>query len=147
MENILYYNQNINLILIIKKIEFATKELDSKEVTYRARIHNTRKQKGVFVVLRQGCYTIQACFFEDGEMLKFIKEQTKESVVDVTGIIKVAKDSITSTSQKDVELQITKFFTVVSAISPLPLQIEDSMIAEEEEEKKEEKKEEKEGRK
>jgi aspartyl-tRNA synthetase len=134
------------------QIENANKDMDQKEVTFRARIHKTRDQgKGVFVELRQGCYTIQAVAFEDEnipkQMVQFISCQTRESIVDVCGVIVFKKEQIESTSQKDVELNITKFFTVVTAISPLPLLIEDSMKPEpkegneknEDEEKKEEK--------
>jgi hypothetical protein len=50
---------------------------------------------------------------------------SKESIVDITGTITKAPEKIESTTQSDVEIQISSFF-VVSAAEALPLQIEDA---------------------
>jgi nondiscriminating aspartyl-tRNA synthetase len=119
------------------------KDVAGKEITVRARVFTVRsKGKGSFILLRQGITSIQACFFKTQttpeNMEKFIANLSKESIVDVTGKIVVAE--VDAATQKDVEIQITKIYGIVTAY-PLPIQVEDAMVPEEEEEKKEEKKE------
>ena len=54
------------------KISEINKDLDCQSVKLRARLQNSRiKGKSGFLVLREGCYTIQACLFvEDGKVSK-----------------------------------------------------------------------------
>eukprot|EP01080_Neovahlkampfia_damariscottae_P002427 gene2427-3138_t len=117
------------------------KDLKDQQVVIRCRVHNTRsKGKGAFIVLRDGCFTIQGLHFKSEtspeKMVKYIGNLTKESIVEITGTIVVPDEEIRSNliTQKDVEIHISKIFCVVAAIAPLPLQVEDCMIPEDDDE-------------
>jgi aspartyl/asparaginyl-tRNA synthetase len=67
--------------------------LVDETVTFRARVHNTRPQgKGCFLILRESFYTIQALMFADDSisegMIKYSSKIPKESMVEITGIVK-----------------------------------------------------------
>lgn len=51
---------------------------------------------------------------------------TKESIVDIEGIVRCAPSKIESCSQKDVEVELKCVFVVSAAKPQLPLQIEDA---------------------
>jgi nondiscriminating aspartyl-tRNA synthetase len=103
--------------------------LDGKEVHIRARIHNTRGKGNLcFLILRQKAFTLQAVL-EKGEhvnkaMLKFVSAIPRESIVDVTGVIRKAEVAITT--QKTIELAVHKLFVVSRSASNLPLLVEDA---------------------
>jgi nondiscriminating aspartyl-tRNA synthetase len=102
-----------------------------KDVTVRARVHNSRNNgRGVFLLLRQGIYSIQAtCFVNENvslEMVKFLKTITKETVIDVIATVTKVPKLIESATQQNVELTISKLF-VVSRAGVLPLLVEDCM--------------------
>lgn len=59
---------------------------------------------------------------------------SKESIVDVVGVVTVVKEPVQYCTQKDVELQVEKIFCIVSAIPQLPLLVDDAMLPEEEDE-------------
>lgn len=106
-----------------------------EQLWIRARAHAVRtKGKAAFVVLRDGAATVQATLFagsdEERAMVKFIGKVPVESVVDVFGTIVLAPASVEGCSQKDVELQIMKFFVVSAAARALPVQIADAMLPE-----------------
>nr|CDS30263.1 aspartyl tRNA synthetase cytoplasmic [Hymenolepis microstoma] len=101
-------------------------------VCIRARLHRSRaKGKLCFLVLRDRQYLLQ-CVLSTGEevskaMVKFVGNITKESIVDVYGLVKSSPVAIEGCNPDNVELHITKIF-VISASSPvLPFQIEDAM--------------------
>lgn len=121
-------------------VESLNKDLNGTEVILRARAFTVRsKGKSAFVVLRQGIYTVQACYFkQEGSpegMEKFIGGISNESIIEVYGKVVTVQKPIESATQKDVEIQITKFFLVVPALTPLPIQVSDAMIPEEDEKK------------
>lgn len=58
-------------------------------------------------------------------MVIYINRVSLESVVDITGTITIPKDPVVSTTQSDVEIQVTKFFVMNMAQGPLPVQLED----------------------
>lgn len=102
-----------------------------KEVTIRVRIHSSRvKGNLAFLVLRQSLHTIQAVAFKSNdvskEMLKFIGGVEKESIVDITGMLKAVEQEIKTCSIKTLELQIKKFIVVNRSANVLPLQLEDA---------------------
>ena len=87
-----------------------------------------------FMVLRQGCDTVQAVLFQSKsvpkEMLAFAASITKESVVDVYGKITRPGAEITSTTQGWLELQVEELFVVSKADPILPFQLEDASRSE-----------------
>ncbi|VDD83401.1 unnamed protein product [Mesocestoides corti] len=110
---------------------FDSKYVD-KEVCVRARLHRSRaKGKLCFVVLRDRQYLLQ-CVLSTGEhvskaMLKFVGSISKESIIDVYGVIKSAPAAVEGCFPDNIELHISKVF-VISASSPvLPFQIEDAV--------------------
>ncbi|KAF8357442.1 dars-1 [Pristionchus pacificus] len=106
--------------------------LDGKEIWVRARIHATRsKGKTAFLVLRHRVHTAQLMLFVgeklSKQMLKFVAGISKESIVDVRGLVKkVEGEGIASCTQKDAELHAVEVFVVSAAEPRLPLQIEDA---------------------
>lgn len=111
----------------IKQIDAACHD---KQVTVRARIHNSRvKGNLAFLVLRESFYTIQtvACKSEtvSKQMIKFIQGIPNESIVDVTGKALQPEVPVESCSQK-LELQIEQIFVVNRSKTLLPFQISDA---------------------
>jgi aspartyl-tRNA synthetase len=107
----LIQSQFVDNTTVYTNVEDLNKSLDKKEVLLRCRVHNTRsKGKGAFLVLRDGCHTVQALHFKTEEspeqMVKYIGNLTKESIVEVTGTIVVPDEEIRSSliTQKDVEI-------------------------------------------
>lgn len=118
--------------VVHKEVKDLSKNIANETITLRARLHTSRgKGKQAFFVLRSRQHTIQ-CVIAVGEkvskqMIKFVCNITKESLIDVEGKVAVAGQKVESCSVQDVELHVTDVF-VVSAASPrLPLQIEDAM--------------------
>ena len=115
------------------KISEINKDLDGQSVKLRARLQNSRiKGKSGFLVLREGCYTIQACLFvEDGkvskQMVDFVHSIRLESLVDVTALVKTVPKPVEGCTQKDVELAIDTIFVTVSAPKVLPFQMADAL--------------------
>eukprot|EP00026_Physarum_polycephalum_P005703 Phypoly_transcript_05738.p1 GENE.Phypoly_transcript_05738~~Phypoly_transcript_05738.p1 ORF type:complete len:579 (-),score=116.86 Phypoly_transcript_05738:173-1879(-) len=103
--------------------------LDGKVVHIRARIHNTRGKGNLcFLILRQKAFSIQAVL-EKGEhvnkaMLKFVSAIPRESIVDVTGLIRKAKVEVTT--QNTIEISVQKLFVVSRSAANLPLLVEDA---------------------
>lgn len=132
---------NYSLIMSSEKrdIEFfdvgdLNPSLKGKEVWVRGRLHTSRtKGKTCFVIIRQRVHTVQAMVFvgehSSKQMLKFISNVSKESIIDVRGVIQNVETKIESCTQKDVELHVTQFFVVSMAAVRLPLQIEDASRA------------------
>ena len=67
-------------------------------------------KKGVFLVLRQTLYTVQATVFVGGDvgrpMVQYAEEVSKESVIDVRGKLVTTPSPVSGCTQKDVELEI-----------------------------------------
>ncbi|XP_045117848.1 aspartate--tRNA ligase, cytoplasmic-like [Portunus trituberculatus] len=108
------------------------RNLSNQTVTVRARLHTSRgKGKQVFFILRSQASTVQ-CVLCVGEkvskqMVKFVCNITKESIIDVEGKIVATDQKVESCSIQDVELHATKVFVVSASLPRLPLQIEDAM--------------------
>jgi len=118
----------------VTHVEFKklSKSIANQTVTVRARLHASRgKGKQCFFVLRGGDKTIQ-CVLAVGakvskQMIKFVCNISKESIVDVEGKVVVAGQKVEGCTIQDVELHVTQVFVVSSATPRLPLQIEDAM--------------------
>ncbi|XP_064114710.1 aspartate--tRNA ligase, cytoplasmic-like [Macrobrachium nipponense] len=108
------------------------KNLASESVLLRARLHTSRgKGKQAFFVLRSRQHTVQ-CVIAVGEkvskqMIKFVCNITKESLIDVQGKVAVAEQKVEACTVQDVEVHVTDVFVVSAALPRLPLQIEDAM--------------------
>ena len=67
-------------------------------------------KKGVFLVLRQTLYTVQATVFVGGNvgrpMVQYAEDVSKESVIDVRGKLVTTPSPVSGCTQKDVELKI-----------------------------------------
>lgn len=114
--------------------------LKGKDILVRARVHTVRgKGKGAFLVLRQATATVQAVAFVDDTnvskaMVKYIGNISRESIVDVEGVVTCPDTPIESCSQSGVEIQIRSIH-VISRAGSLPFDIVDAsrsaeMIAE-----------------
>jgi len=121
-------------------VEHITKELSNQIVTLRCRVqHSREKGKGIFLVLREGGFSIQGVAFQvkdkehSKDLVKYISHLSKESIVDVVGVVTIVKEPVQYCTQKDVELQVEKIFCIVSAIPQLPLLVDDAMLPEEDE--------------
>jgi len=101
-------------------------------LTVRGRVHAVRgKGNLAFLVVRQGCFTVQAVAAagKDGSGLPkaavaFISKLTAESIVDVEATVEAA--DVAGCSQRDVELAVTKVFLVSRAVPDLPFQVVDA---------------------
>ncbi|XP_053981344.1 aspartate--tRNA ligase, cytoplasmic [Hylaeus volcanicus] len=105
--------------------------LENQTVWVRGRLHTSRaKGKQCFIVLRQQSYTVQGLAAVNEkiskQMIKFISNITKESIVDVEAVVKRVPSKIESCTQNDVEVHVEKIFVVSAAKPQLPLQIEDA---------------------
>lgn len=113
--------------------------VDTK-VWLRGRLFNSRKtnNKQCFLTIRQRFHTIQALaqFSEtvSKQMIKFVSDITRESIIDVEGFVRKAPTKIESCTQHDVELQVTQIFVISASEARLPLLIEDAMRPENENE-------------
>lgn len=112
-------------------IKAFTPELAEQQVWVRARIHTNRsKGKSCFLVLREGCFTAQACMFVGdavpADMIKYAGKLPGETVVDVFGTICKVEKPIESCTQTLVELSIAKIFCVSLAHSRPPFSVTDA---------------------
>ncbi|KFK29697.1 hypothetical protein AALP_AA7G167100 [Arabis alpina] len=107
------------------------------EVLIRGRVHTNRpvSSKLGFVILRESGFTVQCVANQSEEnkvssnMIKFLKQLSRESFVDVIGIVTVPKEPLTGTSQQ-VEIQVRKVYCVNKALPILPLSVEDAARSE-----------------
>lgn len=126
------------LIVSKEKIDRTIVDIGSLDETFsesvvwvRGRLHTNRAiGKQCFFVLRQKQFTIQ-CLMQVSEnvskqMIKFTGSISKESIVDIQGLVKTAPTKIASCSQQTVEIQVNKIFVISRSEPVLPLQIEDA---------------------
>jgi aspartyl-tRNA synthetase len=109
-------------------------------VWIRGRIHRTRgKGKLVFLVLRYGFSSVQ-CVVDAAissiELVAYAATLSKESIVDVYGKVVAPEKPVDSTSQKDVELHVTRIYCVSLSETILPFQLDDAARKEEKDDKK-----------
>ncbi|KAI3894383.1 hypothetical protein MKW92_040505 [Papaver armeniacum] len=117
-------------------IRFVNESLKDKTVLVRGRIHTTRpvsKNIGFLVLREKGC-TIQCVLtvadnLISRQMVKFATSLTKESHVDVEGIVSVPDAPIKGATQQ-VELHVRKIFAISKALSKLPLNFVDASRSE-----------------
>ena len=105
--------------------------LADQVVWLRGRLHTSRaKGKQCFFVLRQQSYTIQGLAAVNDKtsknMVKFISNITKESIIDVEATVKCVPAKVEGCTQKDVELHVERIYVVSASKAQLPLQIDDA---------------------
>ncbi|XP_010929419.1 aspartate--tRNA ligase 1, cytoplasmic [Elaeis guineensis] len=98
-------------------------------------------KKMAFLVVRQYVSTVQCVLVVNKEwvspqMVKFATGLSKESIVDVEGVVSIPKDPIKGTTQQ-VEVQVRKLYCINRAMPNLPINIEDAARSEMEFEKAE----------
>jgi len=102
-----------------------------QRVLLRGRVHTSRAVgKGVFLLLRQGIATVQAVVYQGANvskgMVKFARGVSKESVVDLVGILTAPREPVESATAKLVEMQVEEMYVVSAAENVLPFQLEDA---------------------
>ncbi|CAA7059377.1 unnamed protein product [Microthlaspi erraticum] len=108
-------------------------EIVGSEVSIRGRVHK-RLAKKMFVTLRAsgGGFTVQ-CVVEEARvganMVKFVKQLSLESVVEVIGVVSSPPKPITGTTQQ-VEILVTKMYCLSKASPDSPLVVEDASRSE-----------------
>lgn len=106
---------------------------DGDEVIFRARLHTSRQQGATmaFLTLRQQSNLIQALIKANGDsiskqMVKWAGSINLESIVLVHGVVKKVDELIKSATVQDVEISITKIYTIQETPEQLPMLIEDA---------------------
>jgi len=114
---------------------------DGQEVIFRARVHNTRQQGAtlLFLTLRQQSDLIQTLVRTNKEtdsnaiskqMVKWAGSINLESIVVVHGTVKKVEELIKSSTVQDVEIHVSKIYTIQETPEQLPLLIEDASRSE-----------------
>ncbi|KAG2594778.1 hypothetical protein PVAP13_5KG017900 [Panicum virgatum] len=99
-------------------------------------------KKMAFVVLRQSMSTVQCVLVASADagvstqMVRFATALSKESIVDVEGVVSLPKEPLKATTQQ-VEIQVRKIYCINRAIPTLPINLEDAARSEAEFEKAE----------
>ncbi|XP_073503358.1 aspartate--tRNA ligase, cytoplasmic isoform X1 [Phyllobates terribilis] len=117
---------------VLMRVKDLTLQKADETVWVRARVHTSRaKGKQCFLVLRQQQFNVQALVAvgdrASKQMVKFAANITKESIIDVGGVVRKVDQKIESCTQQDVELHIERVFVISAAEPRLPLQLEDAM--------------------
>jgi aspartyl/asparaginyl-tRNA synthetase len=103
-----------------------------KEVTVVARVDNARVQsaKLAFLMLRQQGQKIQAVIAAQEpisrQMIKYTGGLNVNSIVQITGLIKVPAEPISSASIQNLEIHIRKVYMISEAAQMLPMQVKDA---------------------
>ncbi|CAN6277535.1 unnamed protein product [Urochloa humidicola] len=84
-----------------------------------------------FLVLRQGSATVQCVVPGGGGMARFAAGLSRESVVDVAGVVSLPREPVRGTTQQLVEIQVEKLHCVSRAVPNLPISVEDAARSEE----------------
>ncbi|BAO38292.1 aspartyl-tRNA synthetase [Kluyveromyces marxianus] len=111
---------------------------DGQEVVFRARVHNSRQQGATlaFLTLRQQAELIQGLVKANKEgtiskqMVKWVGSINLESIVVVHGIVKKVAEPIKSATVQNLEIHITKIYTISETPEQLPILIEDASRSE-----------------
>ncbi|KAG8382000.1 hypothetical protein BUALT_Bualt05G0031000 [Buddleja alternifolia] len=115
-------------------------DLKDESVLIRGRAQTIRAvgKKMAFVVVRKEGFTVQCVLtvaqdVVSPQMVKFATSLSRESIIDIEGVVSVPAQSITGATQQ-VEIQVRKLYCVNRA-DPLPFTIEDASRSEAEIEK------------
>ncbi|XP_004498802.1 aspartate--tRNA ligase 2, cytoplasmic-like [Cicer arietinum] len=123
------------------KVEALDDSLANRPVQIRGRAQTIRPvgKKMAFLVVRENGFTVQ-CLVQaqpdsvSSQMVKFAAALSRESVVDVEGIVSIPAAPIKGATQQ-VEIQVKKLYCVSRAVPTLPINLEDAARSEVEIEK------------
>ncbi|PWA89950.1 class II aminoacyl-tRNA and biotin synthetases superfamily protein [Artemisia annua] len=120
-----------------KTVKSLGKEMEGETVLVRGRLHVTRpvSKKMAFLMVREDGFTVQCVVnvaegLVSAQMVKFAVGITKESFVDVEGVVSVLEFPFIRASQQEVEIQVTKIYCVNRAASGLPISVDDAARSE-----------------
>jgi len=107
-------------------------KLAESTIWVRGRLFVSRSTgKQCFFTIRQRCHTIQALVVTSEnvskQMVKFVAGISRESIIDVEGVLKKTPTKVESCTQSDVELHVTKIFVISASEPRLPILLEDAM--------------------
>lgn len=116
------------------------KKMSGQRIVLRGRLHTSRGvgNSQCFIVLRHRSSTIQAVVMSNSDtiskpMVKYATTLSKESIVDVEGVVVETPSPVTSCSQSDVEIAVDRIYCVSKAESQLPFSLEDASRGEHDE--------------
>ncbi|GMH29692.1 hypothetical protein Nepgr_031535 [Nepenthes gracilis] len=117
-------------------VKYLTEALKGEEVLIRGRAQAIRavSKKMAFVVVRERGYTVQCVLSVSPDkvspqMVKFATSLSRESYVDVDGVVAVPGETLTGTTQQ-VEILVRKIYCIDRAVPSLPINIEDAARSE-----------------
>ncbi|XP_058080596.1 aspartate--tRNA ligase 2, cytoplasmic-like isoform X1 [Magnolia sinica] len=120
------------------EIKLLNDGLKDQQVLIRGRAQTIRAvgKNMAFLVLRRGGYTVQCIVtvapeLVSRQMVKFATGISKESIIDIEGIVTVPQVQIKGASQQ-VEVQVRKIYCISKAVPNLPINIEDASRSEKE---------------
>ncbi|XP_040376327.1 LOW QUALITY PROTEIN: aspartate--tRNA ligase 2, cytoplasmic [Oryza brachyantha] len=101
-------------------------------VRVRGAAHAVRAvgRRVAFLVLRQGSSTAQ-CVVGDAATARFAAGLSRESVVDVAGVVSLPREPVRGTTQQGVEIQVKKLYCISRATPNLPISVDDAARSEE----------------
>lgn len=107
-------------------------DLAETKLWVRGRLFVSRATgKQCFFTIRQRCHTVQALIIANEtiskQMVKFVAGISRESIIDVEGVVRKTPSKVESCTQGDVELHVTQVFVVSASEPRLPILIEDAM--------------------
>ncbi|XP_059317436.1 aspartate--tRNA ligase 2, cytoplasmic-like isoform X2 [Lycium ferocissimum] len=112
-------------------------ELKDQAILIRDRVQTIRPvgKKIAFVVVRERGFTVQRVLtvkvdLVSPQMVKYATSLSKESIVDIEGVVSIPEKPITGSTQQQVEVQISKLYCVNRAVPTLPINIEDAARSE-----------------
>ncbi|KAM7262675.1 hypothetical protein ACFE04_000358 [Oxalis oulophora] len=119
------------------KVGSLVEQLNTKEVLIRGRVHTIRpvSKKMAFIVVREKGKTVQCVVtvqpdVVSPQMVKFTTNLSRESIVDLTGIVSIPSIPIKGASQSTVEIHLRKVYCVNRAMPNLPISIDDASRSE-----------------
>ncbi|XVF48104.1 hypothetical protein PTKIN_Ptkin03bG0164700 [Pterospermum kingtungense] len=114
------------------QVRALTPEMKDKELLIRGRVHTTRpvSKNMAFLVVREKGFTVQCLVSTQSEgvscqMVKFASGLSRESIVDVLGVVSVPENAIKGATQQ-VDVIVRKLYCVNKAVPTLPINIEDA---------------------
>ncbi|KAK9735110.1 hypothetical protein RND81_04G184900 [Saponaria officinalis] len=114
------------------EVKSLSPELKDAEVLIGGRVHAVRavSKKMGFLVVRDGGRTVQCVVtvkpdLVSEQMVRFSNSLSRESIVDVVGVVSVPNEPLKGTTQQ-VEIQVRKLYCVSRAAPVLPINIEDA---------------------
>uniref|UniRef100_A0A0E0CFC5 Aspartyl-tRNA synthetase n=1 Tax=Oryza meridionalis TaxID=40149 RepID=A0A0E0CFC5_9ORYZ len=117
------------------------RDVAGRAVRVRGAAHAVRAvgRRVAFLVLRQGSSTVQCVVGGggggggggDAGVARFAAGLSRESVVDVAGVVSLPREPARGTTQQEVEIQVKKLYCISKATPNLPISVDDAARSEE----------------